>query len=236
MLIAFLIGFSIPLVARRLIKIFPEDAGTTLAYILTPRRTTLHPKSPHRKKWLHLYLRYMGLSVAYGVAAIISLYLLTNNFTTNVGWMGLFVWIMLSLMEIDRRVLLLPDVLTAPLLIFGFVFACSDASYITATDSAVGAMFGYFMPVLGAAIVYFFKKDSMGGGDIKILAALGAWMGLYYLAFAILLSLVIFIIIAIIRRSKIGPYGPAIVTASIITMYLMNTQFLAPYLDMINKY
>ncbi len=235
MITSFFIGFIVPLAARRLIKIFPEDAGTALAYLLCPRKTKIYQNSKHSKKWLSLYFKYIALSLFYGAVSVCSLYFLTDNFTENYFWMTSFVWMLLVLGEIDKRVMLLPDVLTVPLLLFGFAFACFS-DMIPPEQSAIGALFGYFIPVISSCLVSFFKKDTIGGGDIKILAGLGAWLGLQYLGLAILISFVFFTIGAIIRKNRTGPYGPAIITASIIAIYLKNIDFLEPYFEFMTRY
>ncbi len=221
-IIALLLGFSVPIIARRLIKIFPEDAGTAMAYVLIPRKTRIYKNSIHNNKRAKLYLRFLFLCFGYALISGVAVWLLLSS-PTGIefqNWYALFVWLLLVLLEVDRRVLLLPDILTIPLLILGFLFSCAETGMLSPSGSASGALFGYFIPVFGSFFMYFFKKETIGGGDIKILAAIGGWLGLYYLSVSILISLAIFIMLAVINKSRVGPYGPAICTATIITMYL----------------
>ena len=59
----------------------------------------------------------------------------------------------------------------------------------------------------------------MGGGDIKLLAALGAWFGLGVVPYLILLSSAVFAIISLIKKQRAGAFGPSIVIAAIVLVF-----------------
>ena len=86
-------------------------------------------------------------------------------------------WLM-ALGWIDLRRWVLPDLLTLPLILLGLLAAWLTAP-ATLLDRALGAAAGY----LGLyAIAAIFRKvrgiEGIGGGDMKLLAAAGAWVGL----------------------------------------------------------
>jgi len=86
-------------------------------------------------------------------------------------------WTLLGLAIIDARDGLLPDALTLPLIVLGFVVTgISDPSQLI--DSAIGAAAGYFLVV---ALRWLYrrwrKREGMGLGDAKLLAAAGSWVG-----------------------------------------------------------
>ena len=74
----------------------------------------------------------------------------------------------------------------------------------------------YAMGILGKAL---FKKEAMGGGDIKLMAMMGAFLGwrLILLTFflAPLLGSVVGIIVKIKNKGDIIPYGPHLSLAGI---------------------
>ena len=227
MVLNFILGFSVPLVARRIIKAFPSDAGTSLAYSMKPRVKTINIK--HWKKYSELNTVLMLLCLIYAlIMANTALFFATYS-NIDAGWIAVFLWLSFVLMEIDRRVMLLPDILTSPLLILGFAFAVFNPETISPLESAVGAMFGYFMPMLCAFIMTFKKPESLGGGDIKAMAALGAWLGIYLLSIALVVSFVIFLGIMIVKRERAGPYGPALFIAAIVTLMLSNIEPVMQY-------
>src|SRR5207248_9336296 len=88
-----------------------------------------------------------------------------------------FGWALLLLAAIDWRVQLLPDIVTLPLLLAGFV-----ASFLLPLgpwrDHAIGGAAGF---VALALIAWLYrrvrKREGLGLGDAKLLAAIGAWVG-----------------------------------------------------------
>ena len=199
--IGFGIGFLIPLFSLRFGKFMPADAGTSLSYMFhIPRFPRLD------KKLLKKWGRLLAGCVLSGILAAAALCYLDH--TVGGGYppaaLAVFVFLLGLLAHIDWRTMYLPDVLTVPLLLFGFYFA-KDYD-----ECVAGALYGYFMPTLVAALVCRFKADCFGGGDVKILAALGAWLGVIGVSAAIVLSVAVFILMLLVTRKKSGPYGPAI--------------------------
>jgi leader peptidase (prepilin peptidase)/N-methyltransferase len=99
-----------------------------------------------------------------------------------------FVWVMLALTFIDLDTQLLPDDLTLPLLWLGLL-ANAFGTYIDLRSAVLGAAGGY---MLLWAVYWAFrllaKKEGMGFGDFKLLAAIGAWTGWQVLPVVIVVS------------------------------------------------
>lgn len=78
---------------------------------------------------------------------------------------------------IDLRTCLLPDALTQPLLWLGVASAWVGIS-IHLYSSIAGIMLGYALLAVPRLLWLWWKGiDGMGRGDVKLLAALGAWVG-----------------------------------------------------------
>lgn len=107
-------------------------------------------------------------------------------------WVGcLFGWTLLTLAWIDVRSMMLPDVLTVPLLAAGLIFATwRDPE--AAAGHAIAAGAGY-LGLRGVAFVYrrLRGRDGLGRGDAKLLAATGAWVGLDLLPWELLLAAIL---------------------------------------------
>jgi leader peptidase (prepilin peptidase)/N-methyltransferase len=97
-------------------------------------------------------------------------------------------WWLLALGWIDLRCWLLPDALTLPLIIAGLAAALLF-NPDQLTDRALGAALGYFSLMAIAALYRRLRgREGLGGGDAKLLAASGAWLGAAALPQVILLA------------------------------------------------
>lgn len=216
----FLWGLLIPYMARRFSKFMPATLAYALYRICTPGKNVSKQKRAENAQYIKLSHRYVMRSIGFGIVTSALSYLAFAALgEISLGFWLFFVWTLLLLAEIDERMLLLPDILTAPLLLVGFFVAAWGLGTIGAAESALGAMVGYFMPALVSLLFVWKNKDAFGGGDVKLLAAIGAWLGVENLLYVIILSSIIFIIIAFIRRKRMGAYGPSIAAAAIIVAF-----------------
>jgi leader peptidase (prepilin peptidase)/N-methyltransferase len=85
-------------------------------------------------------------------------------------------WSLLALAWIDIEHMVLPDVLTLPLIMAGLVFAwVTDPAQIA--DHAAGAIIGWLLFTALARLYRLLRgRDGLGEGDAKLLAAGGAWI------------------------------------------------------------
>jgi leader peptidase (prepilin peptidase)/N-methyltransferase len=99
-----------------------------------------------------------------------------------------YVWVMLALTFIDLDTQLLPDDLTLPLLWLGLL-ANVFGTYIDLRSAVLGAAGGYMLLwTVYWAFRLIAKKEGMGFGDFKLLAAIGAWTGWQVLPVVIVVS------------------------------------------------
>ena len=97
-------------------------------------------------------------------------------------------WALIALVALDIKHMLLPDDITLPLLWLGLLFNL-NGTFAPLHEAVAGAAVGY----LSLWTVYWLfrlatGREGMGGGDFKLLAALGAWVGWKLLPLIILLS------------------------------------------------
>jgi leader peptidase (prepilin peptidase) / N-methyltransferase len=85
-------------------------------------------------------------------------------------------WTLLALAWIDARHMILPDVLTLPLVLAGLGFAWTlEPDRIV--DHAAGAAIGWLLFWAVSRLYRLFRgRDGLGEGDAKLLAASGAWV------------------------------------------------------------
>ncbi|NLW96051.1 MAG: prepilin peptidase [Xanthomonadaceae bacterium] len=155
------------------------------------------------------------------------------------GWQGfgacLLTCFLIALSGIDLRTQLLPDSLTLPLMWLGLV-AALDNLYMPAKPALLGAIAGY---VSLWSVWWLFKqvtgKEGMGHGDFKLLAALGAWVGLAGVLPVILLSSLLGAVVGSIWLAAKGrdratpiPFGPYLALAGWI-VFMWGEQLLGLY-------
>jgi len=155
------------------------------------------------------------------------------------GWQGfgacLLTCFLVALSGIDLRTQLLPDSLTLPLMWLGLV-ASLDNLYMPAKPALLGAIVGYASLW---SVWWVFKqvtgKEGMGHGDFKLLAALGAWVGLAGVLPIILLSSVVGALVGSIWLAAKGrdratpiPFGPYLAIAGWI-VFMWGEQLIGLY-------
>ena len=117
-------------------------------------------------------------------------------------------WVLLPLALIDRRHFLLPDALTLPLLALGLL-GTVWLDPLSLPDHALGAAVGY---TIFAAISLGYRRlrgrDGLGWGDVKLLAACGAWLGWAGLPSVVLMASILGLLEALLPRLR-GTGPPA---------------------------
>jgi len=146
-----------------------------------------------------------------------------------------FVWSILAAALIistfiDFEHQIIPDVITLPGIILGlsasllFPSVQGESTRLASLmNSFTGVLVGggsiYAMGVFGKLV---FKKEAMGGGDVKLMAMIGALLGwkLALLIFFIapFFGSVVGIIVKIKEKKEIIPYGPYISLATIVSI------------------
>ena len=128
---------------------------------------------------------------------------------------------------IDLKHFIIPDVVTFPLMIIGFLKSFDpnlNEIFPNYINSLIGGCFGYGI-IYGIILFYkkFKNKEGMGLGDAKLLAVVGFWFGLESIPFVIFLSSVIAFLVVLpdfIRKTKKMstqiPFGPYIIIGNLI--------------------
>jgi leader peptidase (prepilin peptidase)/N-methyltransferase len=139
----------------------------------------------------------------------------------------LFTAALLVIIFIDIHHQIIPDVISLPGIVLGVLFSLVSDT-VTWQSSLIGLLAGGGVLYSVAYFYYLLRKaDGMGGGDIKLLAMIGAWLGwqsLPFVIFASSLSGSIVGLIAMFYQKKGGrtriPFGPFLsLSALVYTFY-----------------
>jgi len=154
---------------------------------------------------LFLYLKY-GLSIHMLIFFIFSCFLIVGSF-------------------IDLSFMIIPDKISITLIVLGIA-----SSYFTIgiLESVLSAAFGfallYLVAVLGKLA---FKKDAMGGGDIKLMAGIGAFLSIKGVVFVLFCASFLGSIIGLTliglgykKLSNQIPFGPFLSLSAIIYIFV----------------
>ncbi len=115
---------------------------------------------------------------------------------------AVFGWWLLALGALDARHHWLPDRLTLPLLPLGLAVAALGVGPAL-EQRLIGAVAGFLVLwVLASAYRHLRGREGLGGGDPKLLAALGAWLGWQQLPFVLLGAGLLGLAALALRRSR----------------------------------
>lgn len=140
---------------------------------------------------------------------------------------SLLILALIYLAYIDWRTLRLPNAITFPLIVFGITFNwVSDLRLADPSSALLGALLGYAsLWALNASYRLLQNQNGIGMGDAKLLAALGAWLGVSALPSILLIASVTGIAGGIIwlkwrghQLQQAFPFGPFLVIAGIIEL------------------
>jgi len=155
----------------------------------------------------------------------------------------LFCAALLAIFVIDLHHQIIPDVISLPGIAIGFALSFVNP-LVNWQSAAIGILVGGGILYLIAAGYYLFaKREGMGGGDIKLLAMIGAFLGWQALPFVLFASSILGSIIgigAMLKQKKGGktviPYGPFLAVAAVTYLFfqpeikqLFGTIFLPPH-------
>ena len=215
-----LIGLLLPSVAGRFGKILPADPGMVLLTLFHRPRFPKGITRSHTRTFFQKWQKLIGISCIWS-AIIAGLFALIWTITVpSIHIFGAaFVSIVCCCMIIDSLYFLLPDFFTIPLLILGFAASLSGA-VLTPFDSVCGAAFGYLLATISVLILGK-RQAELGGGDVKMMTAIGAWFGISGLNFTLLLSFFLFAIPAALNAKHHGAYGPALGLAALTTFFMI---------------
>lgn len=87
---------------------------------------------------------------------------------------------------------------------------------------AAGVVYGAALLLISLALDRILKKESLGGGDVKLIAVIGLYLGFLPTLFALILACILGllqVLIAGVGRGKAFPFGPALSAAAALLLF-----------------
>ena len=152
--------------------------------------------------------------------------------------------VIISFIDIDTY--LISDVIVLPGIPLGLAASAFFPGMhygLSRMDSLLYSLYGMLaggliLLALGFFGKIVFKKDAMGGGDVKMLAMIGAFLGwksvFLTLFFASLVGTVISLALIGMKKKTMEdyvPFGPYLALASIIALFIKGTEFLGFFIN-----
>ncbi|MGV1100176.1 prepilin peptidase [Thiovibrio sp. JS02] len=133
---------------------------------------------------------------------------------------------LLVIIFIDFQHQLIPDVISLPGIALGFALSFVNP-FVSWQDAGLGILFGAGSFFLLALLYYLLtRREGMGGGDIKLLGMIGAFLGWQSLPFVVFSSSLMGTLVgvwAMAKQKKGGktviPYGPFLAMGALLYLF-----------------
>lgn len=161
------------------------------------------------------------------ITAILALFLFAKFYLT-LNFLVFFIFtavlIVITFIDLDHQII--PDLLTLPGIPIFFLLAVFVVG-VPWMEAAIGLLIGggvLFAIALGYEVIT--KREGMGGGDIKLLAMIGGFLGwkslIFVLLFSSLLGAVIGVALMLIKKEDMKyavPFGPFLSAAAVAYLF-----------------
>lgn len=220
--------------ARWIINIFAHHIPDKMIFewhqeIANERQETFVSDPPSLKKsaqetpfWPRISLKndiIQSLTDLISVFAPAVLIYATERFDAQIAAMIALIWLSCLAMIIDKRHMLLPDVVTQPALWLGLIASICGLT-ITPEEAILGAIAGYaFIYVFSKLFNFATGNEGIGMGDAKWLAVCGAWFGANSITFIIITAAIFGVIHSALSKQKEFALGPMLCTATVLMCF-----------------
>ena len=219
------VGLAITPYMANLIDAFVEDKKITLKSIFQKRKFDLRLGIITPLLLIALFLKF-GVSIRFFMYAFLSIILIMDAF-------------------VDLKAQIIPNGLNFTCFVVGMVIMYCNLVFDHATG--IDMLLGMFTGAGIFALIAFFafvayRKEGMGLGDVKLMGVLGLFFGvfdtvqIFIVSFAIGALVSIVLLISKVKKSTdYLAFGPFIVIASIITMFIPNVVMFPWYMNVMNN-
>ncbi|MFH1727003.1 MAG: prepilin peptidase [Pseudomonadota bacterium] len=168
--------------------------------------------------------RYFFVELITACLAMLVFHFYGYTYSTPIYFAFIAALIIVTFIDIDHRII--PDSISIGGTIFGIILAFFF-NHITFLESFIGASFGFiFLALIAFGYLFITGREGMGGGDIKLIAMIGAFLGIKGVLYVILISSVLGVIygLSIMLIKKEGmkyqmPYGPFLAIGALIISF-----------------
>lgn len=168
-----------------------EEHAWISQYTDKPATRPRAPSAPWNKNfWIDAKVQPLFWTTVAGTQVILALLAYKFSGSSMLPGLALFGLFVLCLAIADAHSQFLPDSMTLSLMWLGLLAQLPQATRTVGPEAAIiGAAFGYgILWMLAKLFRILRKQDGLGHGDMKLMAAAGAWLGPLALPGAILIG------------------------------------------------
>lgn len=180
----------------------------------------------YRGLWTEVWVTFLSVVLMLSVSTFISTGVIEHLDNFRIVGGILFIAMLQCMTNIDHKTQFLPDLLTLPLLWLGLAWSVLQPGLVSPSSAVQGAIIGYMMLWgLNKAFWLLRRKEGLGGGDLKLAAAVGAWVGplgaLTTIGLSSFVAIGMAILLLVARKNyRKFAYGPSIAVAAVIVFLL----------------
>jgi leader peptidase (prepilin peptidase) / N-methyltransferase len=175
----------------------------------------------------HIPLRYPAVEMLTGLFALSVFIKFGLSIEAPVYFIFIATLLVITFIDIDHRII--PDLISLPGIVI-FFFASLAVPTVSVKDSLLGILAGGgILFIIAELYLRITGKEGMGGGDVKLLAMIGALIGWQGVLFTIFVSSMIGTIIGVIvmmiqgKNLKLAiPFGPFLSVGAVVYVFFGN--------------
>jgi leader peptidase (prepilin peptidase)/N-methyltransferase len=188
--------------------------------------------------------RYFVVELLMGLMAVALHHRFGLSYEFFVGFAFVAAMVVISVIDLDVRIV--PDVISLPGIVLGFFFSVVGYFFVGARDEIIPTPVGSLIGILTGggfllATAWLYEKftgvEGMGGGDIKLLAMIGAFLGWPSVPVTLFIASILGSVIGLICMAITGagrrlalPFAPFLCTGAVIHLFFSEAiiQFYLP--------
>jgi leader peptidase (prepilin peptidase)/N-methyltransferase len=177
--------------------------------------------------------RYFIVELLMGLMAVALLYRFGLSYEFLVGFIFVAAMIVISVIDLDVRIV--PDVISLPGIVLGFFFSVVGYFFAADMDDIIPTPVSSVVGILAGggfllATAWIYEKitgvEGMGGGDIKLLGMMGAFLGWPSVPVTLFIASVLGSIIGLLCMAMTGagrrlalPFAPFLCSGAVIHLF-----------------
>jgi len=166
-------------------------------------------------------LRYPVVEALNGVLYVIAF--LHFGLTVSLPFILIFISALITISFIDIDFQIIPDQISIPLIFLGIILSLIPHNSLNLAQNIKDSLIGILVGGGSLLIVSLISKGGMGGGDVKLNAAVGAFLGWKSALLTIFIGSLTGSIVGIISMKKTGnrkiPFGPFLSLGALICLF-----------------